>query len=100
MLAEYSSCSTEKIQALSLAKECYYMKLDLLTKATVVDDAIRFVSSDRSNEKVKPISSNNSNEDGKESNEPDYNKDKDQLEEKREEEQQTNKMTTTINAVF
>jgi IS30 family transposase len=36
----------EKIQALSLAKECYSMKLDLLTNATVVDDAIRFVSSE------------------------------------------------------
>src|ERR1044072_1954835 len=35
----------EKIQALSLAKECYSMKLDLLTNATVVDDAIRFVAS-------------------------------------------------------
>jgi hypothetical protein len=31
----------EKIQALSLAKECYSMKLDLLTNARVVDDAIR-----------------------------------------------------------
>jgi hypothetical protein len=50
----------EKIQALSLAKECYSMKLDLLTNATVVDDAIRFVSN-RSNEKLKP--SSNSNED-------------------------------------
>src|ERR671932_459866 len=35
----------EKIQALSLAKDCYSMKLDLLTNAGVVDDAIRFVSS-------------------------------------------------------
>ena len=34
----------EKLQALSLAKECYAMKLELLTNATVVDDAIRFVS--------------------------------------------------------
>ena len=33
-----------KIQALSLAKECYSIKLELLTNATVVDDAIRFVS--------------------------------------------------------
>jgi hypothetical protein len=33
----------EKIQALSLAKECYSIKLDLLTNATVVNDAIRFV---------------------------------------------------------
>ena len=39
----------EKIQALSLAKECYGMKLDLLTNATVVDDAIRFVTSNASN---------------------------------------------------
>jgi hypothetical protein len=33
----------EKIQALSLAKEGYSMKLELLTNATVVDDAIRLV---------------------------------------------------------
>ena len=44
----------EKIQALSLAKECYSMKLDLLTNATVVDDAIRFVSeSEKSKDKVR-----------------------------------------------
>jgi hypothetical protein len=46
----------EKIQALSLAKECYSMKLDLLTNATVVDDAIRFVSEkykDKDREQVK-----------------------------------------------
>ena len=34
----------EKIQALSLAKECYTTKLELLTNATVVKDAITFVS--------------------------------------------------------
>jgi hypothetical protein len=43
----------EKIQALSLAKECYSMKLDLLTNATVVDDAIRFVSSNKFKEQPK-----------------------------------------------
>jgi hypothetical protein len=48
----------EKIQALSLAKECYSMKLDLLTNATVVDDAIRFVSQ-RSKENLKSSSGNN-----------------------------------------
>jgi len=41
----------EKIQVLSLAKECYSMKMDLLTNATVVDDAIRFVSSNVSKDK-------------------------------------------------
>ena len=34
----------EKVQALSLAKECYTTKLELLTNATVVKDAITFVS--------------------------------------------------------
>jgi hypothetical protein len=43
----------EKIQTFSLAKECYSMKLNLLTNATVVDDAIRFISSNKSNEKHK-----------------------------------------------
>ena len=47
--AQSTEDKREKIQALSLAKECYSMKLDLLTNATVVDDAIRFVS-DRSKE--------------------------------------------------
>jgi hypothetical protein len=34
----------EKIQALSLAKECYTTKLDLLTNATVIGDAVKFVT--------------------------------------------------------
>ena len=83
----------EKIQALSLAKECYSMKLDLLTNATVVDDAIRFVSQ-QSKEKIK--SGSDSNEDDKESREPDYDEDQDQLEE--EEEGKTYRRT--INQVF
>ena len=84
----------EKIQALSLAKDCYSMRLDLLTNATVVDDATRFVSN-KSKEKLKSFS-NNSNEDDKEEPKPDYDEDKDQLEEKQEEE--TGEIT--INQVF
>jgi hypothetical protein len=42
--AQNTEDKREKIQALSLAKDCYSMKLDLLTNATVVDDTIRFVS--------------------------------------------------------
>src|ERR671933_1220726 len=57
----------EKIQALSLAKECYSMKLELLTNATVVDDAIRFVSS-KSKENLRSSTKG----DKEESNEPDY----------------------------
>jgi hypothetical protein len=45
----------EKIQALSLAKECYSMKLDLLTNATVVKDAIRFVSEHNNNIKNEKV---------------------------------------------
>jgi predicted transcriptional regulator len=80
----------EKIQALSLAKECYSMKLDLLTNATVVDDAIRFVSV-KSKDKEKAESSINSNENDKEeSNEPDYDKGEDRLKEGK----------TTVNQIF
>jgi len=50
--AQQTEDNREKIQALSLAKECYSMKLELLTNATVVDDAIRFVS-DKSKENLK-----------------------------------------------
>ena len=42
--AQNTQDKREKIQALSLAKGCYSMKQHLLTNATVVDDAIRFVS--------------------------------------------------------
>jgi hypothetical protein len=35
---------SNKIRALALAKDCYVMKLELLTNATVIDDAIRFVA--------------------------------------------------------
>jgi predicted transcriptional regulator len=88
----------EKIQALSLAKECYSMKMDLLTNATVVDDAIRFVSSNKSKEKLKP-SANDNEHNKEESNEHDYDEDINQLEEKQVEE--TGEVTTTtINEVF
>src|SRR6186997_1669357 len=72
----------EKIQALSLAKECYSMKLELLTNATVVDDAIRFVSDsekskDKDIEQVRSSASTSSDssgneDDNKESEESDY----------------------------
>ena len=48
------------------------MKLDLLANATVVDDAIRFVSSRKSKEKIE----SSSNEVDKEPKEPHYDGDK------------------------
>jgi hypothetical protein len=52
----------ERIQALSLAKECYSMKLDLLTNTTVVNDAIRFVN-EKSHSNLKDINESNQDED-------------------------------------
>lgn len=44
----------ERIQALSLAKDCYSMKLDLLTNATVVDDVIKFIETEKRNDIQRP----------------------------------------------
>jgi Trp operon repressor len=51
--AQSTEDKREKIQTLSLAKECYSMKLDLLTNATVVDDAIRFVSQKSKDKRIQ-----------------------------------------------
>ena len=87
---------------LSLAKECYSMKLDLLTNATVVNDAMRFVSSNPNKKSVsdgeEEDKSSSSSQESKEQ-EPDYNEDKEQLEEKQEEEK-GEIPTETINQVF
>jgi hypothetical protein len=55
--AQSTEDKREKIQALSLAKECYSMKLDLFTNATVVDDAVKFISQ-ISREKLESSTSN------------------------------------------
>jgi hypothetical protein len=54
--AQQTEDKREKIQALSLAKDCYSMRIDLLTNATVVDDAMKFVS-EHNKKEVKDISS-------------------------------------------
>jgi hypothetical protein len=78
-------------------RECYSMKLDLLTNATVVDEPIRFVSNrSKDKEKLKSSSSSTNEDEKEESNEPDYDEDKDQLDEEQEEE--TGEMTS--NQVF
>jgi hypothetical protein len=85
----------EKIQALSLVKECYSMKLDLLTNATVIDDAIRFVSS-KTRENLKSFIEG----DKEEAKEPDYDEDKDQLEEEQEEKTGETITVATVNQAF
>jgi hypothetical protein len=69
------------------------MKLDLLTNATVVDDAIRFVST-MSKENLKLANGNSNEDDKEESNEPDYDED----EELEEQEEETGQIRT--NTVF
>ncbi|MFL6398260.1 MAG: hypothetical protein ACJ72J_01595 [Nitrososphaeraceae archaeon] len=86
--AQNTEDKREKIQALSLAKDCYSMKLDLLTNATVVDDAIRFVAH-KSKEELKSSSANSDEGDKEESNEPDYYETK-----------EINNTTITTNEVF
>jgi hypothetical protein len=48
----------EKIQALSLAKECYTTKLELLTNSTILQSAIKFVA-----EKQGQLHNNSKNDD-------------------------------------
>jgi hypothetical protein len=45
--AESEGDRRDKLQALALAKECYAMKLDLLSSATVVDRAVKFLDRNR-----------------------------------------------------
>lgn len=59
--ADHTQDTREKIQALSLAKDCYGMKLELLTNATVVDDAMRFVSANVNRLKDSKINVNTKN---------------------------------------
>jgi hypothetical protein len=71
------------LQALALINDCNKYKMDLTTNGVVITDAIKFVQTNK--EKLTTMSGKEDN-DGKESKEPDYDEDKDQLEEVQEEE--------------
>jgi IS30 family transposase len=72
-----------RLQALSLINDCYKYIMDLTTNGVVITDAIKFVQTNK--EKLTTMSTNEE-ENGKESKEPDYNEDENQLEERQEEE--------------
>ena len=74
-----------RLQALALINDCYKYKMDLTTNGVVITD-IKFVHSNK--EKLTM----SKKEDDKESSEPDYDEDKDQLEQKQEdiEQEKTN----------
>jgi hypothetical protein len=68
------------LQALALINDCNKYKMDLTTNGVVITDAIRFV---QTNKERLTMSAKEENK-GKESKEPDYYEDKDQLEEEQE----------------
>ncbi len=78
-----------KLQAFAQLNEGYKFKMDLTTNGVVITDAIKFVQTN----KEKLLSTK---EDDKESKEPDYDEDKDQLGEEREEETEQKATTNTI----
>jgi predicted transcriptional regulator len=92
--AQQTEDRREKIHALSLAKECYSMKLDLLTNATVVDDAIRFVSSNKYKQELRSSFSNSNEDDEQQPKGQDYN-----IESEKKPEKETGEITTA-NQVF
>ena len=70
------------LQALALINDCNKYKMDLTTNGVVITDAIKFVQTNKEKLSMPKKEDNGS----KESKEPDYDEDKDQLEEKQEEE--------------
>ena len=45
----------DKLHALSLAKDCYSIKLELLTNTTLIEDASKFVKEHKNNIKLNEI---------------------------------------------
>ncbi|MGI8833555.1 MAG: hypothetical protein ACR2IS_13095 [Nitrososphaeraceae archaeon] len=82
------------LQALALINECNKYKMDLTTNGVVITDAIKFVQTNKEKLTMSAKEENN----GKESREPDYDEDKDQLEKRQE--QETGELEETTNHVF
>ena len=72
---------TAVLQALALINDCNKYKMDLTTNGVVITDAIKFVQTNK-----EKLTLSGKEEDDKKSKEPDYDEDKDQIEEKQEEE--------------
>jgi hypothetical protein len=87
-IAETAADPKTKLQARAIANDCYRYIMDLTTNGVVITDAMKFVQTNR--EKLAM----SGKEDDKESEELDYNEDKDQLEE--EQEKRTGETTNQI----
>ena len=86
-IAESTSDPRTKLQARAIANDCYKYIMDLTTNGVVITDAIKFVQTNKERLMSK---------EDKESKEPDYDKDEEQLEEQ---EKETGEQETT-NQVF
>ena len=84
------------LQALTLINDCNKYKMDLTTNGVVITDAIKFVQTNKEKLTISTKEENNR----KESKEPDYDEDKEQLEEKQEVETGELKEEITTNQVF
>ena len=84
------------MQALALINDCNKYKMDLTTNGVVITDAIKFVQTNKEKLSMSKKEDNGS----KESKEPDYDEDKDQLEEKQEEETGEVRKQETTNQIF
>jgi hypothetical protein len=81
------------LQALALINDCNKYKMDLTTNGVVITDAIKFV---QTNKEKLTVSTKKEDDNGNESKEPDYDEDKDQLEEKQEEESGEQETTNQV----
>jgi hypothetical protein len=80
-----------RIPALALANDCYKYIMDLTTNGVVITDAIKFVQTNK-----EKLMSSKEYSGSKESKEPDYDEDKDQLEEKQEEKKGEQETTNLV----
>jgi hypothetical protein len=85
-IAETTSDPRTKLHARAIANDCYRYIMNLTTNGVVITDAIKFVQTNK--EKLTTMSTKEE-DNGKESKEPDYDNDKEELEEE-----------TTTNQVF
>jgi hypothetical protein len=84
------------LQALSLINDCYKYIMELTTNGVIITDAIKFVQTNK-----EKLTMSTKGGEGKESRVPDYNKDKDKLEEDQEEETgEPSERGKTTNQVF
>ena len=84
------------LQALALINDCNKYKMDLTTNGVVITDAIKFVQTNK-----EKLSMSTKEDNGKESKEPDYDEDKEQLEvEQGEKTRELSEEKRTTNQVF